>query len=228
MIITCDGPAASGKSTIGKLVAQRLQIAFLSSGWFYRALAYLLLTYERYTLDTIYNADLEHISYYLDPALLHYEYTDNKATLYFKNEDITSYLKDYTIDRGSILLSPIRSVRDKIMLLQRKFAENKSCVVEGRDCGSIVFPYADYKFFITADNVVRAARWKKDQEKKGYIFTQEQAEKLLADRDERDRNRIFGALVIPEGAYIVDTTALSLEEAVDLIVVLVHTGIWKS
>lgn len=217
MIITCDGPAASGKSTIAKLVAQRLHIAFLSSGWFYRALAYLLLTHENYTLDTLYTVTPEHIAYYLDPLLLRYEYNNSIATLYFKEENITPYLKHYTMDRGSILLSPVKSIRDKIMLLQRHFAEHQSCVVEGRDCGSVVFPYADYKFFITADLAVRAARWNKDQQKQGNNFTEQQAEQMLADRDERDRKREYGALIVPHDAMVIDTTDMSLEDVVDKI-----------
>lgn len=218
MIITCDGPAASGKSTIGKLVAQRLQIPFLSSGWLYRALAYLLLTREHYTLETLINADEEHIVYYLDPALLKYQYLESGATLYFIDENITPYLKDFVIDRGSILLSPRKFARDKIMHLQRVFAANHGCLVEGRDCGSVVFPNADYKFFITASITVRAARWNDDQKKRGNTFTQEEAEKQLADRDERDKKREYGALIIPEGAIVIDTSDLTLEESVNLIV----------
>lgn len=218
MIITCDGPAASGKSTIGKLVAQRLGIAFLSSGWFYRALAYLLLTHEKYTLETLINADESHISYYLDPIVLKYEYKEAAATLYFQDENITPYLKDFVIDRGSILLSPRKFARDKIMHLQRVFASHSSCVVEGRDCGSVVFPDADYKFYITASLEIRSARWNEDQKKRGTIFTPQEAEKQLYDRDERDKKREYGALIIPEGAVLIDTSNLALEESVELIV----------
>lgn len=217
LVITCDGPAASGKSTIGKMVAEKLGIAFLSSGWFYRALAYLLLTHKGYTVETLIDAQEEHISYYLDSTLLRYEYKNNAAVLYFKNENITPYLKDVKIDKGSILLSPRRLIRDKIMELQRDFASHTSCVIEGRDCGSVVFPDADYKFFITASLAIRATRWNKEQSIRGHRFTQEEAERLLADRDERDRNRAYGALIVPEGAITIDTTTLTLQEAVDLV-----------
>ena len=217
MIITCDGPAASGKSTIGKLVAQRLGIAFLSSGWFYRALAYLLLTHENYTLENLINADEGHIAYYLDPLLLKYEYSELNPALYFKGENITPYLKDFIIDRGSILLSPRKFARDQIMHLQRVFVSHSSCVVEGRDCGSVVFPDADYKFYITASLTVRSARWNEDQKRRGTIFTQQEAEKQLYDRDERDKKREYGALIIPDGAHIIDTTHLTLAESVDSI-----------
>ena len=122
------------------------------------------------------------------------------------------------IDRGSILLSPRKFARDKIMHLQRVFASHSSCVVEGRDCGSVVFPDADYKFYITASLEIRSARWNEDQKKRGTIFTPQEAEKQLYDRDERDKKREYGALIIPEGAVLIDTSNLALEESVELIV----------
>lgn len=231
IIITCDGPAASGKSTIAQLLAHKLEIAFLSSGWFYRALAYLLINYEKYTLETLSTATDEHIEYYLNPKFLRYEYkngspriyfhdvrltsNDNKTThISFEEVDITPYLKDVMMDRGSIILSPLRVVRDAIMDLQHEFVRAQSCIIEGRDCGSVVFPHADFKFYITADLSVRASRWRDDQAQRGEIFTQTEAEKIINDRDERDKNRSYGALVIPENAIIIDTGSSTIEQTV--------------
>jgi CMP/dCMP kinase len=224
MIITIDGPAASGKSTVARAVAQELQSYYLSSGLLFRAVAYLLIRDMHYTVETISAPSSEHVDRIINSALLEYQYKAGKEHVLFKNVDITPELKNSIIDQAASLLSTHTYVRTLLVAYQRDLARDKSIVVDGRDTGSVVFPYADYKFFLTADLQERASRWQKDQEKRGSSFTLSQAVKAVNDRDLRDSQRTDAPLVMPQGAIVIDSTNLSVAQVVDQIVNVVNVS----
>jgi cytidylate kinase len=213
MIITIDGPTASGKSTIAAELAKKLHFYFLSSGILYRALAYLLIK-DGHSIGSFAHLKEKDLAPYFTEKFS-YSYSPEKGSIVlFNNEDITSHLKTKNIDTASsiIALNPI--ARQILLSLQHIIAHNYDIIVEGRDTGSVVFPNADLKFFITADAHERAKRWQKDQEKKGNKFTLDQALKEIQERDYRDQHRAIAPLIIPKGAIIVDTTNLSIEKIV--------------
>lgn len=215
MIITIDGPTASGKSIIARLLARQLGFHYLPTGWFYRAVAYLLVQKCSYTEDMLSNPKKEDIAYCLDPARLVYTYEKERGgTLFFDGVDITPFLKDYKVDRYVAIISPIVLVRQMVVAAQRAFSKTHDSVIEGRDTGSVVFPDAQYKFYITASLAERARRWKLDQEKRGNTFSQQEAEKEISSRDEKDMNRKTSPLKIPEGGIIIDNTELNKEETI--------------
>jgi cytidylate kinase len=219
MIITIDGPTASGKSTIAYQLAQKLGFYYLPTGWIYRAVAYILVEHCGYTQETLSNPSEQDVAYCLDPEHLVYQYDMQKGgVLYFKNQDITPFLKDYKIDRSVAVISPIVMVREMVVHTQRTFAQQHDSVIEGRDIGSVVFPHADYKFYLTASLTVRAQRWMHDQKKRGHIFTQSQAEEEVASRDQKDLERSHSPLKVPEGAIIIDNSAFNLQETIEMII----------
>lgn len=217
MIITIDGPTASGKSTVARAVAHRLSIYYLCSGLLFRGLAYILLRDKKYTLETIALCKRSDAVLMLNPLLFEYDYQDGKERIIFNSNDITPQLKNSVIDQASSLLSTNAYVRPLLIEYQRNIAERRSLVADGRDTGSVVFPQADYKFFLTASLQKRASRWQKDQEKRGTVFTLQQAIDKVNERDMRDSQRAIAPLVVPQDAIVIDSTNLSVEDVVNKI-----------
>ena len=209
MIITIDGPSASGKSTIAHALAQRLGYFYINSGFMYRSLAYVLIE-KFHTQDFAYITDellqraLEHIAY---------SYVAGKVVMSYDREEITDFLKNSVIDRGASILSSYASVRELITAWQRHLADKyRNAVVEGRDAGTIVFPDAAYKFFITASAEVRALRWQKDQLRTANSYTFNEALYMINERDLRDSQRAIAPLTRAPGALVIDNSDLSIDE----------------
>lgn len=221
MIITIDGPTASGKSTVARAVALKLQSYYIYSGLLFRALAYLLIKNKGYSIQALacpLSVDVQEI---FDPMHFEYQYHDGKEQIIFDGVNITDHLKHSDIDRGASIVSTNSFVRDALLALQRHIARTQSVVVDGRDTGSVVFPHAEYKFFITASLKERARRWRLDQAKRGMVFTDEQACAAVAERDERDSSRALAPLTVPDGAVVIDSTDLSKDAVIELIMSIV-------
>ncbi|HRN78009.1 MAG TPA: (d)CMP kinase [Candidatus Dependentiae bacterium] len=215
MIVTIDGPAASGKTTIGRMLAIRLGIYYLYSGFLYRGLAYVLTEHAGYTLDDLYNPRPEDIAEYLDTERLVYTFNGEQEHVFFDGQDITPHLKTNTIDRAASIMSTNQYVRLTINNLMHDIADEKDIVVDGRDVGSVVFPDADFKFYITAPADVRAQRWQRDQQKLGPQVTFAKALETITERDKRDTERLVSPLIVPNNAIVVDTAQLTPEQAVE-------------
>lgn len=215
MIVTIDGPTASGKSTVAQAVAKELEFYYLPTGWLYRAVSYLLVKRHNYTEQMLSHPKEEDVADCLNPSLLVYTYDAKRGgKLFFEGRDITSYLKDYKVDLYVAIISPIVMVREEVVKAQRAFAQAHDSVIEGRDIGSVVFPHANYKFYLTASLEVRAKRWQKDQERRGNSFTLDQAKEQIEERDRKDRQRKHSPLVIPENAIIIDNSDKTFEQTV--------------
>ncbi len=213
MIITIDGPTASGKSTAACLLAQRLDYDYLNTGLLFRALAYLLLTHEGYSEQQIRNPKEADIKKYLDPKRLEYKCDASKCgQVLFDGVPIKQNLKTSTIDRMASLVSTNPMVRTCIEEIERSFARDNNIVIDGRDTGSKVFPYADFKFFLEASVEVRAKRWQASQQKKGNTVSLAQAIESITERDKRDSDRAIAPLVVPKGAFVIDNSTLNQEE----------------
>lgn len=216
MIITIDGPVASGKSTVSRMLADKLGFYYVCSGLIYRAIAYLLVHHGGYKPEDLGNIKTEDLMHYADPVKLRYDYDEfSQERIYFENNDITLYLKDKSVDYATSVSSVNKEVRKVVTTMQREIARNHNIVIDGRDVGSVVFPDAQVKFFITASVTVRAERWRKDQERYQHYVSSQEAVALITDRDERDKNRVIAPLVIPKNAIIIDTSDLTVQQTIE-------------
>lgn len=211
MIITIDGPAGSGKSTIAKKLAEKLNFYYLNTGLLYRAVAYVLtkiLNKKEEELKNITEKDLDFIS------KISYEYENKSPQVFFDKKNITSFLYDSHLGQQASFLSEKKEVRGRLLILQKNVAKKYDIVAEGRDCGSVVFPNADYKFFLTASLEQRARRVLQDKSRGISDEDFKKVKEELEERDERDANRKISPLAIPKNAIIIDNSNLNQEETI--------------
>jgi len=211
--ITIDGPVASGKSTMGRMLAKKLGYYYIYSGALYRALAYLLMHSKGYTPAQLHHPEMSDVLASLAPDKFIYSYdVESQERVFFDGTDITPYLKESVIDQGASIVSTDSAVRDEINKLIRLIAEKFDVVVDGRDAGTVIFPHASAKFYLTASLDVRARRWQGAQKKLGNTYTHEQSLQLLGERDKRDQGRKVAPLMIPDDAIVIDNSELDAEQ----------------
>lgn len=216
MIITIDGPTASGKTTIARMLAQKLGYYYLSSGLLFRGLAYVLVQDFLYSPELINNPREHDIAKALDPSTFVYVYNHEQGEqLFVHGKNITHELRGQTLSQYASILGTHVSVRAALAALQHHIANNHDLVAEGRDMGSAIFPHAQVKFFLTASVEVRAARWQKDQNAKGKDLSLDQARIEIQTRDDRDQTRAVAPLCIPKGAIIIDDSHMPQQKVVD-------------
>jgi cytidylate kinase len=220
--IAIDGPAGSGKSTVSRLLARRLKILYLDTGAMYRAVA---LQAKREGIDL---KDREKISRLCRDLDLHFKTLDGTTRLFVGAEDISAAIRSPEMDMLSSAVSAIKEVREAMTLLQRKMAEQGGVVAEGRDMGTVVFPDADYKFFVHADPGVRAGRRYRERVERGESVSRAEVEKELRKRDDQDMTRALAPLVPAKDAILIDTTHLTAEEVVEKMVRTMEKGDKKS
>jgi len=221
-VIAIDGPAGSGKSTVSRLLAARLGYLYLDTGAMYRAVA---LQAKR---KNIVLKDTEKISKLCMDLDLHFRTLDGATRLFLGAEDISDAIRSPEMDMLSSIISAIKEVRDAMTLLQRKMAEQRGVVAEGRDMGTVVFPDAECKFFIDAEPEVRAGRRYRERLARGEKVSRQEVEKELRKRDDQDRTRALAPLVPAEDAVLLDTTNLTVEELVEIMVRTIQGGDKKS
>ena len=214
MIVAIDGPAASGKSTAALGVAKALNITHLDTGAMYRAITYGLLK------NKIEFADLDSVEEYLSSVDLKFFKKDKSTKLLLNDLDITENIRSNNINENVSEVSAIKIVREFMVKFQREMSGDIDCVLEGRDIGTVVFPNADFKFFIIASDEVRANRRLDDLIKVGdknpgdfEIVLEE-----LILRDHKDSTRDYSPLKKADDAHEIDTTHLTINEVVNKIV----------
>lgn len=214
MIITIDGPTASGKSTVAKLLAQRLNYVHLNSGLLYRGIAYVLVNFFNYTSAQLVSPKQADLDYIINQHKLVYQYQNQQAQVLYDQQDITPYLKTKEMDNLASISSAAPQVRASLMEIQRQTATRHNVVAEGRDTGTHVFPNAELKIFLTASLAVRAARWQGFMRKAGKEYSLAECEKLVDERDQRDINRHVAPLVPANDAVIVDSSDLDIDQVI--------------
>lgn len=207
--ITIDGPAGSGKTTISKMVADALGITRLDTGAMYRAVAYYLKTKGVDFNDT---AKIESM---LDSININVELDSGEQRTGVNGKFYGDELRTSEISQGASIVCRLPALRVKMTDMQREIARKFSCTIEGRDIGSYVLPDAEYKFYLTADVETRAKRrWLQNSDKS---MTVEEVKADLIERDERDMSRDIAPLCIPKNAFVLDTTNLTQEEVLNII-----------
>ena len=215
MIIAIDGPAGSGKTTTARKVAQILGFIHINTGAMYRGIA-LKFIREKVNLD-----DTSAIERILNNTQLDFA-GPNNAILYMDGEDISAEIISSMVTENVSQISSISEVRVKLVEYQRKMAQDQNVVLDGRDLGTVVFPNADYKFYLIADIEVRAERRKQEIEVTGDYMTKEEIIMFIKDRDQKDSSRQHSPLMKAEDAIEVDTTDLKIEEQINYIINIVN------
>lgn len=218
MIVTIDGPAGAGKSTVAKMLASRLRLQYLDTGATYRALACQAL---REGIDPRDEAAVARLIARLRLTLS--RGARGRCRVALGGRDVTRDIRTEPVTEAAAIIAQFPAVRAAMVRLQRRLARGRSIVAEGRDTGSVVFPRATHKFFLDADMRVRARRRHAELEDlHAGSPTVTQIERQLASRDRLDRTRSVGPLVQPPGAVRIDTTALSAEHVVERLLLVIR------
>lgn len=214
MIITIDGPAGTGKTTVAKRVAENLGFLFFDTGALYRAVAYGLIKKKIDSQDTSsLEAFLNNFHFEIRPE------KDNKK-YFMDGEDVTEKIRTPEISRQASEVSTLAPVRQALLVIQREFGKGKNVVFEGRDMGTIVFPKADLKIFLTARPPVRVERRYKEFKEKSQGASEADVMRELLERDQRDSTRELSPLIQAEDAHLIDTSDLTIDDVVLLILKL--------
>jgi cytidylate kinase len=210
-VITIDGPTASGKGTITRLLAQKLGWHVLDSGALYRLVALAAMKHSIVLDDT---ASLIPLATYLDVEFLPIK-EGEEMTILLEGEDVTLELRTETTGNGASQVAAIPEVRKALLERQRAFRDSPGLVADGRDMGTVVFPDAVVKIFLTASAEERARRRYNQLKDKGLSVTMRSLLDEIAKRDERDQQRAASPLVPAEDAVVLDTSDLTIEQVVD-------------
>ncbi len=206
-IITIDGPAASGKTSVSRELAKRYGWSWVSTGAFYRGLAYVAL---QKNLDLRDEAALAELCLSDEWAV---RMTEDQTLVYFQGRDVTSEIFKEQTGSAASVISQYPKVRANLLAAQRACAQGQPVLVaEGRDCGTVVFPQAKVKIFLTAHQESRAIRRVKEQG--GNV---EELKKAQEIRDHQDRSRATAPMQIPVEAFVVDTSSMTLAQVVDYV-----------
>ncbi len=215
-IIAIDGPAGSGKSTTAKIIAKQLGFLYIDTGAMYRAVT-LLAIWE----NVLNNNDA--IIKLAREATIELLNENNENKVFLNGKNVTDEIRSYEVNQNVSPVSKIEEVRKALVNQQRLMAKkNKGIVMEGRDIGTVVFPDADVKIFLTAAIDQRADRRSKEYQLKGNIIPIEEIKSNLVTRDKIDSTRQNSPLSKAQDAYEVDTSLITIEEQVDKILKIVQ------
>jgi CMP/dCMP kinase len=221
-IITIDGPGGSGKSTVAKLMASKLNFIYLDTGAMYRAVALAAL---RNGIPFDQEARLSDLCETID---LRFEHTEDASRLLLNGEDVSQAIRSPEMDIASSTVSAVRAVRFAMTDLQRRLSQDLNVVAEGRDMGTVVFPDARNKFFLTARPEVRARRRYRERQKRGEEISFEEVASLLAKRDQQDASRNLAPLKPAEDAVMIDSSDLEPTDVVKKMMAHVNSTLRKS
>ena len=212
MIIAIDGPAGSGKSSVAKTVATRLGFRYLDTGAMYRAVAFYALA------NGIQPWDEEGVAAIVEKNRIDFAHEPGNpfpTRVLISGEDVTAAVRTPSVDDAVSFVARMGAVREAMVPQQRELANGYDCVVEGRDIGTVVFPDAALKVFLTATPEERARRRAAQQAESGILLDAAGVREALMRRDEIDSTRLHSPLVPADDAVLVDTSELSFEQVVE-------------
>ena len=206
-IVASDGPAGSGKGTVAKILANKLNLTYIDTGAMYRAIAYLTLKN---------NVDIKDEDKIIELAKnSKIEFLNDKV--YVNGEDVSSKIRTMEVTRIVSPISSIVKLREILVDLQRNMANGLDVIMEGRDITTVVFPNATYKFYLDASIEERAHRRFKENSLKGMQVTYEEILENIKKRDYNDMHKEVGALIKSDDAIYIDSTNLTIDEVVEKI-----------
>ena len=211
-VITIDGPSGAGKGTVSQLIAEKLGWHILDSGALYRLLA-LAVSHHGMSVDDVETLKVlaEHLDIQFEPS------EEGKVDIILEGETVTQAIRTEEVGNSASKLAAIPEVREGLLLRQRAFSQMPGLVADGRDMGTVVFPSAQIKIFLTASAQERAQRRLQQLQQKGEAVNLKELVKTIKERDERDANRAIAPLVPAAGALVIDSTDLTIEQVVEMI-----------
>lgn len=212
IVIAIDGPAASGKSTTARLVAERLGYLHIDTGAMYRAITWKVLE-EKIPLDAV-----DSIQMLAEKTHLRLERSSRGNKVYLDDQDVSDVIRLQKVTKNVSHISSYQVVRDVMVREQRRIAKVGGVVLEGRDIGTVVLPDADLKIFMIADVAERARRRKKELEHSGVGVDENALIEEIQERDRKDSTREVSPLKKAHDAIVLDTSKLTVEEQVEFIV----------
>lgn len=210
--IAIDGPAGAGKSTIAKLVSKKLGYLYVDTGAMYRAMAVF------YSRKKISCDDLSSIEKHIKDININIEFKEGNQIVILNGEDITDKLRKQEIGEMASAISVHKTVREKLVLLQRQIAKKNDVVMDGRDIGTHVLTDADVKIYLTASTKTRALRRYNELTEGGIVCDLEAIENEISKRDYRDMNRENSPLKRAEDAIYLDSSDMNIDEVTDFII----------
>lgn len=216
--VAIDGPAGAGKSTIAKAAAKELGFIYVDTGALYRAIAYNAVT--KGVID-----DTQKIIDMLTDTNVELKYVDGVQAVYLNGDDVSAYIRTPEISMGASKVSAIPQVREFLLNLQRDIAQKNNVIMDGRDIATVVLPNADVKIFLFASPECRAQRRYKELIEKGEDVTLEDVLADVNQRDYQDSHREIAPLKPSEDSVMADTSKLTLEESIQLIIDIIKERI---
>lgn len=222
MIIAIDGPAASGKSTSAKLLAKELGYLYLDTGAMYRCIAFSILE------NKIDISNQDSLTKFLKNFEIDLKKTNNNLSFFVNGKNVTNKIRKSDVSQKVSEVSAIPIIREYMVRIQRSFTKNNSCVMEGRDIGTVVFPNAEFKFFFIASDEVRAKRRQLELESLGEKKSLVNLMHEIKKRDKFDSERGHSPLRKAFNAIEVDTTNMTIDEQVNFMLSKIKLKIGKN
>jgi len=214
-IITIDGPAGSGKSTVAKIVARELGLKYIDTGAMYRAVTLAII---RSGIDCSDEKSILKLTDKLKIELDKNSLDENKYTgIKINGADVTEEIRGSEVGDSVSVVSKLSGVRKYLVGLQRRLVKDGNAVLEGRDTGSVVYPDATLKIFLTASLEERIKRRDMQIRQKGILIERKEIKREIESRDEIDSSREDSPLLIPENGIVIDTTGMTIRDVVDKI-----------
>jgi len=210
-IVAIDGPSGTGKGTVTEILAKKLNLENIDTGATYRCVALAMLN------NNVGIEDLEKIKEILETIRIEIRNDKNGQTVILNGEVVTEKIRSKEVTSLVSPVSSIKEVREVMTALQRKMAEGKQAIIEGRDIGTCLFPNADIKIYLDADCEERAKRRFKQNQEKGIDMSYSEILESIKKRDENDKNRAIAPLKVANNAIVIDTTHMTVDEVVDKI-----------
>jgi CMP/dCMP kinase len=217
-VITIDGPAGAGKSTISRQLAERLSFIYLDTGALYRAVAYSLTRKE-------YSGNEEELTCFYRHMNIELKNMEGQLRVFVDADDVTGKIRTEEIGMLASKVSAVSAVREALLLVQRGIAASGGVIAEGRDMGTVVFPDAEIKFFLDASVKERAGRRYLELIGRGELTSLHDVECDLLLRDRQDRERVIAPLSVPHDAAIIDSTDKTIPQVIDFMMGIIE-NIW--
>ena len=223
VIVAIDGPSSSGKSTIAKLVAKHFNFTYIDSGSIYRVITYVAI---KNNLIKTGNIDVVSLIDLLNNCSISFSFnSNNQNVIKIDGVSVENEIRTFEISNNVSLIAEKNEIRKYVLKIQKDISNNKSVVMDGRDIGSVVFPNADFKFFLDASIDVRALRRWNELKLTEKDLKFEEVKKDLLKRDKKDINRKFSPLIRPKHSILINSDRLDISEVVEHIIGIIKTDI---